>query len=279
MSDELSLSHSARSTLTKCPRLYKYQYIERITPKAEAKPLRMGSAYSDGLEHWTTDAVEDFYGERLLNATHANEMAWLTEELYVVRALVATYIERTEKHEREIEFSFDDGDNGFIDGRVDDTTIIENKCKGRFTAVDVDALRMDSQCTGYIRAQSILAGVDPEDIVLYYDVALKPLIRQKQSESHGEFLSRLEQVIYEDPDKYHQRHEVTRSQHQIDEYEYNLIDAEVIVKDRTQRLAWPRNTQACTLYGKCSMFEVCHAPPEDRAKLIKENYKEKEQRG
>ena len=271
-----SLSHSARATLTRCARKYKYQYVDELEPKGTSKPLRMGSAYSDALEHWTVDAAYDFYAELFMSASNNTDMQYLKEELAVVVALADTYMQLVPKHEREYEFNLDNGFNGFIDGYMDDYTLVENKCLSQWNTMREDALALDDQVTGYIAAWHLTKNIPVEDITLQYHVALKPMIRQKKSESNVEFEARLAEVIYSDPTKHHIHCETSRTQQQVAEWLDSLDVSKKLMDMYKEDGSYPMNTSNCLLYNsKCPFMDVCITGNEQ---LLEDNFQRKEKR-
>ena len=267
-----SLSHSARSTFYRCRRLWRYKYVDNLEPKQLSKGLRMGSAYSDCLEHWDPTKADEYYMPLLIDAGHQKEVEWMKEELVVTKALATSYMRLYPKHEREIPFDFG-REKGFIDGKFDDHNIIENKCKARFGKHELTALALDDQCTAYISAWNQITGIPVDEITLHYHVAVKPAIRQRMTETHDAFCLRLREVCNEER---HQDHTVTREQWQVDEYREFI---EAAAHDMDNAKTFPMNSNACTMYGMCEFAPVCLAKPEDRADVIKDNYKPKEQRG
>jgi hypothetical protein len=175
------------------------------------------------------------------------------------------------KHEREIRFEFGN-EIGYIDGKLNDYVIVENKCKARWTIHDIHTLPLDGQCTAYISAWNHLTAIPVDEITLQYHVALKPAIRQKKDESDNEFLIRLADACDESR---HTVQLVTREQWQIDEYRRFMIQVE---KEMNEAVEFPMNSNACTMYGTCEFAPICLSSPENRNDVIKHKYRKKEKR-
>lgn len=274
-----SLSHSARSVLNTCARKYKYQYVDGLEPKKKAKPLRMGTAYGMALEHWSIDPIAEYYARMMLDAESQDEMDRLDNEMSIVYGLAHTYMQLVDKHDREIEVELDNGFNGVIDGIIDDHTLVENKCLSQWTAVREEHLQLDDQVTGYIAAWAMTKGIQPEDITMEYHVALKPMIRQKKTESSAEFSVRLRDVIYEDPTKYHKFLTTSRTTSQVHEWMTSVNAADALIQAHAGLGTYPMNTNSCTMFNsKCAFFDVCAAPLKDRTDILAERFQPREKR-
>lgn len=258
-----SLSHTARSVLYRCPRLFFFKYIEGLEKKRTGSGLRMGTAFSNALEHWDPTKVNEYYEELLRTSTDVDLFKSATNELVISRCFAERYMQSAKQHRRELEFGpwIVNGFrwNGFIDGELEPGTIIENKLKSRWTAADERGLKIDDQVTGYIAAYSMMTGLDPEQIELYYHVCIKPGIRLRKGETEQAFTLRLRATIEADWGKYFKSYRLTRTSDQVAEFIEDLAHAAQYMKWLEKSGRYPMNRTACTLYGECEMMPMCLA--------------------
>lgn len=289
MSD--SISHSARSTLFKCPRLYFLKYVQGLSlDETISKPLRMGSAFSDALEYKNTNVVKNYYNELIFDESNPRLQEEMSDESLVVATLYDEYAKLYgEGDERELEFGPIDIAgwrwNGFIDGvdANDETVLIENKLKGRWSPQDIEYVnKLDDQVTGYFSAYSKLTGISADDLTMQYRVTLKPGIRRKKAtktkpaETPREYTARLKQDILTRPNHYNQVEVVTRTQEQVNEWDSELEAAVEYLEFMKEQGEYPRNTSGCNLYGRCDMFDLCAAKDTDELEKAMEKYVERE---
>lgn len=240
----------------------------------------MGSAFSDGLEEWTTDAVGKWY-RQYWNKNEGEMYKGQTLERDIVKLLARYYMQVYEQHEREIEIpkqligmcSF----SGYIDGRIDHTTLVEDKLKNQWTAKDIEALRMDDQVIGYVAMYCKMNDLQPEDVKVLYRVTRKPALRRAKNETEVDYLIRIEQDIIKRMDWYFNEHEVNVTSEQVDEWwEDNMTIAHTLNSYRSKE-RWPKNTKSCKEYGRlCDMWELCTARTEVELDAALDGYKIRE---
>lgn len=282
-----SFSHTRRMTVQQCPRKYYLRYEAGIEPKYLPKPLRMGSAYSDALEHRDPEVAREYYRKLLIDYPH-EMFESLREEAIIVSALATTYLAlyagEQDKWLREYPFGplqlpGNQADNGFFDGVWSDGNVIhllENKCKSRFMPSDEVALEWDPQVTGYVAALVAITGVPAEKIAVTYDVAIKPALRQTQKEDREGFLRRLESDIIERGAKQHKRFHLSRTTDQITEFNEDLDNLAQGMADLRAKERWAKHLFACSNYGGCEYIKLCHSPDSDAGDIINAHYNIKE---
>jgi RecB family exonuclease len=67
-------SYSAINTYGRCPRLYKYRYIDNLEPKHKDENLFMGSVVHSLLEHFYLGDIEEYYSQELGKVLHSTEL-------------------------------------------------------------------------------------------------------------------------------------------------------------------------------------------------------------
>lgn len=265
MMSGLSISHTAKTTFQRCEREYFLKYIAKLTPVETAKPLRMGSAFSDALEDWDEAAVDSWY-EQYYDAVPGSQFK-MGNEPDVVRIMAESYIARYVRHERELEIPAHEigicSFRGFIDGRLDSGVLIEDKLKGMWMPADETALLKDDQVTGYVSMYANMTGSDPDDLEMEYRVTKKPQLRQKKTETEAEFLVRLRDTVLSEPEKYHLSFPLTRSLSDVSEWWENtrlVADRIEALSGKTDEKDWATNFSACKRYGSlCDMWNICSA--------------------
>ena len=251
----------------------------------------MGSAFSDALESWDTDAVDAWYEQYF--AKHPDARYSLGVEAGITRVLASAYMDTYDKHEREFEVpqhmigacSF----RGYIDGVLEPGKLVEDKFKTMWTPTNETVLDTDDQVTGYVAMYSMMTGTDPKDITMMYRVTKKPGIKPLQAnkrravaESEGEYLARLTALVASEPEKYFFEVEQSRSLEQVSgwwtttrkvarqiEHEMNMPPDE----------AWPENRSACLRFNSiCEFYNLCNAKDEDEEDIAMMDLTIREQR-
>lgn len=282
-----SFSYTRRQTLQQCPRLFHLRYNVGVQPALLAKPLRMGSAYSDALEHADVSKVNDYYLKLIVDYPSGMREE-LVEEAAVVEGLATTYLamRSEEKWTREVEFGplvlpHGLADNGRFDGYSPeghaydtnvDIILLENKCKGRWGDVEKRMLEQDEQCTSYIANASIKYGVKAERIKLLYDVAVKPSYRRGKK-GHAEFVAHIKSDLAARGADQHHRSIVTRTTAQCEEYLEEMRNQAEFKQVHQEKALWPQHRFACGNYGGCEMIDICYASKDEVSEIIRTKYK------
>jgi hypothetical protein len=206
------LTHSQIQTAMTCPRKHYIQYVLGLRPATEAKALRIGSAFHQGLDLWAKGSdVEEAKRSALAMFDESATRISMTEDDhfdYLVDRQILWYLLHghfwrwqeeniTIKHlasELSFEIPIINPDSGrasrnfvlagkidgviqFDDGRV---AIMEHKTRGGDISPEADywqRLRIDQQISIYFIAGQKL-GYKPD--MIYYNVARKPEITPKQ---------------------------------------------------------------------------------------------------
>lgn len=246
----------------------------------------MGGIYSDGLEHADPEVVQVKYSDLVAEALHDGKYhlaEQYLDELAVVKPMVETYVAHVmiPNVKREIEFvgmsAHGFQDNGRLDGMLDPdednlVEFIENKLKGRWGRAEAAALALDDQLTSYFVNLQAMFSLEAGQLKARYEVAKKPQLRQNKSETREAFRARVTADILSRPDHYHWISDpIYRSQDQLDEWKVLFermardIRHEHELESEGDESAWPKNPDACSDYGGCSMAPICWAPNEDEA--------------
>lgn len=281
---DLSISHTAKTTYMTCPRKYFYSYIEGVVPKGTPAPLRMGSVFSSALEYWDEWMVTKAYTDLIFNEDNPYQRQKLCHERDVVITLVRQYMAKYPRHDREYEIpeiligecSF----KGFIDGRLDDLTLVENKLLSQWPQSREDALPLNDQVVGYVAAYSKIMDVPADQIRVRYHVTRKPGLRQRKDEDFITFTARCVEDILKREDHYQIDVPVQVTQATVDEWWEDTNDVARAMVASASTGVWPKNTGACTLYGTlCEYWNLCSANGEEEFSKAMIDYEGKKREG
>lgn len=256
------LTASRMAALLNCPRKHYWRYEVGLKTTSDAQELRFGSAWHTAMEcRWQGMSYEDALWATVEKADSFTELdvATLAGMLagYYARYLAGAENVLTLHPEQEFRLplsgsrSFDVG--GKIDGLgvlVDDRlALVEHKTTSSDLAPDSDywlRLRFNSQVYQYVVAARALGW---DVAIVIYDVARKPMIRQKQSETVEQFGDRLAADAAARPEFYFARREVPILDQDVAEFEIQRLELSRQIlrlraagrKAKRPEHAWARN--------------------------------------
>lgn len=260
------LTATRMGTLLGCPRKHYWRFEVGLRPTTDAAPLRFGSAWHLGMEaRWQGLDYALALAVALGKAESFSEL-----EAATLAGMLAGYFARYGEGEvvktlhPEQEFrmqlagsrSFDvagkiDGLGVLVDGRL---CLLEHKTCGEDIAPDSEywlRLRFNPQIYQYVLAARALGW---DVAVVLYDVARKPAIKQKQSETVEQYGERLAADTRERPEFYFARREVPVLDQDVAEFEVQRLELSRLIlslraasrKARKPEHAWPRNCGGMT---------------------------------
>lgn len=245
------LTASAIKTYLDCPRKYQWQYVERIRPIKKSDALWFGTLYHAVLERldlgveWDnivryvlTNASDDVQAHQVLRlaAGKPPDDGYEVIETEGVFKTEIGGVPVTGKRDRIVRLP--DGRRALQEYKTSSEDISPGSMYWR-------RLRMDIQISLYM----ISSGTD----CVIYDVARKPSIRQKKTETVEEYSQRLADDIASRPEWYYRKEEIPRMRADTESAVSDVVDI-----DRLVSLAvYPRNTASCTRYGECPYFQSC----------------------
>lgn len=280
----MKTSHSSRATFKACKRKYHFSYIQELEQDRKPKALRMGSAWSDALEHGK-QAIDEMY-QPLLQTAPVWELGDLAHEMRILPALYDTYPFMLVNERREVPFIHKGAgfeDRGQLDGLIvgiNSATIIENKLFARWGNQEIEKLEFDSQVTGYVAAlvDGDIEGVPSiplEGIEILYNVTMKPALRKKVNEYEKDFTSRCVADIYERPEHYHRQAKPTRTHDDLEDFRIRRNKFAMDLMYEEKMGVWERSPESCFDYGQCPFLKICRTP---HIEGIPEGYRKKEER-
>jgi hypothetical protein len=182
------------------------------------------------------------------------------EKTAIVHAMLVNYTpvfgERVEK-EKQFSIKLPNKRGVVLSGKIDrivDGTVVEHKT----TSSDISPvsfywrkLALDIQVSAYLYATNTRTCV--------YDVLRKPALRMKKDETFEQYANRIDAAIRDDPTKYYQQAEVTRSHEFICGFVADLADVadEIRREERCGRFVC--NPSACDLFGRPCEYHGCCA--------------------
>jgi len=259
------LTASRMSLLQRCPRAHYWRYECCLKSTTVGDALRFGTAWHRAMEARALDAT----CEAALLAAIGDRSEVDELQVATLSGMLAGYWMRYPADgwivQPEVEFSFALRRGrgamwaaGKIDGiaTLPICAVIEHKTAGADIGPDSDywlRLRGNMQVLQYVEGARRL-GHGPRCVI--YDVARKPTIRVKQSETIEQYADRLAADTLERPDFYFARREVPILEDELARFreERDQLAAEIAWRRRSR--AWPRavsemSCRICEFAGFC----------------------------
>ena len=273
------LSHSRISTLLACRRRYELHYLEGLRLISKPKPLTLGAAFQEAIEH--QDPIRG--ADLILEAQAASQQEYdrLRIDAAIVQSAAELYLSKWPASEREVReyayrvrirnprtgrysTSFDLA--GFADGVTDCggwLELVENKLRSSITALDVRRVPLDRQVA--LERYGLWRATGKEVRRTRYRWVRKPSIKQRQNESVDEFVERLRADYRERPDFY-----AVEEQSFNDPADMLRVEAEIWSWQQQLRAAmargfFDRDTSRCADYGQCAFVPLCSGDPDAHA--------------
>jgi hypothetical protein len=281
------LTSSEMKTYRRCPREHHLTYRMGYRPAREADALRFGSLFHSMLEAWWAARSDALSAPAALGLSlmtlHGGDA--LPFEAATAEALMFGYDARWSDFVCEVvavEQQFTTpmvnpatgarSQTWQLAGKLDAvckvgglTYLVEHKTTSEECGPGSDyvrRLRLDAQLSVYYAGANAL-GHDIAGVI--YDVVRKPGLRpyqvgqrRKTAETPDEYRERVCADIAEDPDRYYQRHIVTRIGDEMPEAMADVWHLGRLISEGERLDRSPRNPDACIRYGRaCSFFGVC----------------------
>jgi len=260
----IRVAKTSVETFARCPRLYKYKYLDNRTTKFNSDNLTFGQEFHEGLDgFWNGKSGYKIKPDLFVDP----------DQFQIAQALMDSYFDRYDldevnviqvetKHEIDTEFGqrvviFD----AIIEYRGR-TLLVESKTTRSYLSDSSwywAKLDLDLQ-TGYYAwfAKEILD--IPIDGVLY-DVSRVPKMKMGKDgrriiqETPSDFYHRVRGKIFNDQDSYHVRRLI---QPNVDEVMEQVGMWEEAMSEATRLGRFPKNHTSCQMYGRtCEFKPVC----------------------
>lgn len=269
MTDPIRLSQGGFNAARDCKRKFQYRYEMGLQRRGgdDSPALNFGRLWHAVLARWftarTMDGMQCFINHKASGRDDAERcLAMFTgyiarwpdfPEASLCEQVIDVPIRNPEtgrRSQRFTQFGFIDMLELGLDGRI---RLIEHKTAASIGGGYIEKLWSDSQITGYYAALRDM-GIDVYSVV--YDVALKPKIRQKKTETEEEFYARLGEWHLQ-PEAYH-REEVFISDRQVADWREDVwsVTQDILTARRTGY--WYRNTSRCNDWFRlCEYSSLC----------------------
>lgn len=277
------LTNSARATFLNCRKKYQYSYVYGLASRRPSIPFLVGGLFHDALDRCYTEGFKMDLDKEKKIAEKACEVAaqvpGLTPEesdkIWIQSAIVfgmlSGYSRQWLTQDKanwdiiEMESSFDvelPGGwryRGKTDGiikakKTKRIKLIEHKTTSRLDAGYVAKLPLDNQILGYIWAKN-QEKLGITEVV--YNVARKPSIRLKQSETLEAFAKRLVDEYLLNTATYFYRETLTFNPDDIDRFRRELFQMVKEIDRAEDEKFYYQNTGQCTQYGPCPFMALC----------------------
>jgi hypothetical protein len=287
-----TVSNSSLAAFGRCPREYKYAYVDRVRLRERSEALEFGTLLHKALAAWWASPPSSRLGSAL-SEIDGEPYAVATARALMIGYDVAYYGIYMPS---EVEHWFTMQRNGYamvgaIDAISTDSNgvvhLVEHKTTSNAISPGSDYWRaidaLDPQVSTYMAAARA-NNYNARDMI--YDVIRKPTIRpdratpvgerkytipskanpvprlyasqREQDETPGEWCERLMLDISTRPEWYYQRRTIVRLEADEMEHERDIDGMVAMIMLCSKGEMWPRNTNSCIRYGRtCDYFDVC----------------------
>lgn len=269
------ITNSARATMMDCPMKYKLRYEDCLVLRFEKPALSLGSAFHLGRQTRNIQDAIDYLSN--IYPSTQEEIDELETNKVIVRAMLTGYFAlygmEQDKVEYEVKFSVPiinpktgaKSKTFLLEGSIDAIDhnngcwLQEDKTASQISRPQIDKLSLDNQITNYIYGGQRAYGLKFTGVKYRY--SRKPSIKQRQSETLEQYLTRLEQDYLDRPEFYFVEEKVFRSQDDLATFERELwFFTQMLLKCRREGL-WYKNPSHCLDYGSCSYMPLCCNKP------------------
>lgn len=279
------LSHSGLRTFLACEQRFYWSREQRLEPAIPAAHLNLGRAFATALEQDDPEAgSRAIHVEADEQADRAAGSPWVAapnrddveKDAAVIEAAAAAYLTKygSSDVERELEFRARIR-NPAPGGRYslthdvmcrvdalspDRLDLFEDKLVSQIPQKDLaPRMRLDRQVTIQCYLIWRCTGILVERV--HYRMTRKPQIRQRQNESHDDYLLRVRDDYQERPDFYLHEEPVTRTEADFVRLEQELWRWAEQIRNARRDGVWPRDTDQCHEFGGCAFLPLCAREP------------------
>lgn len=277
------LTNSARSTFMNCRRKYQYSYVYGLATRRPSIPFLVGGLFHSALDRCYSNGFKlDLDEEKCIaekECEKASQAPGLTAEetdkiwtqSATVFGLLSGYKKQWLAQDKarwdvvEAEGAFDvELPNGWRyrgktdlvvkDKKTKAVKLVEHKTTSRLDAGYVAKLPLDNQILGYIWAKN-QEKLGIKEVV--YNVARKPTIRLKQSETLEAFAKRLVEEYLLNTTTYFYRETLVFNPDDVERFRRELFKFSAEIDRCEEEKFYYQNTTQCTAYGVCPFMALC----------------------
>lgn len=228
-------SHSSISCFFRCPREYKYKYVDGYETAEQSEDLAFGTAFHDHVEHGTLPEVTDYASARLAG---------------LIKGYQATF-PNPDLESRELQWEVD-GFRGIFDGMGPGYLLEIKSTRSSISEYYWNQRVLDQQVTMYLWAARKL-GFTVDRVK--YQVARRAPLKPKSGEDPLAYLNRYLDHLYKYRDGIFVEQIMTRTPAQLDQFDDSLA----LTKKLLSMGAYPMNTNSCWQFGRfCEFLPVCN---------------------
>lgn len=277
------LTNSARSTFLNCRKKYEFSYVYGLATRRPSIPFLVGGLFHAALDRcYSNKFVLDLDKEKSIADKEcekaASQPGLTPEESDKVWTQAATVVGLLSGYKRqwldqdkakwdviEAEGAFEvklpngwryRGKTDLVvrDKKTKAVRLVEHKTTSRLDAGYVAKLPLDNQILGYIWAKN-QEGLGIKEVV--YNVARKPTIRLKQSETLDAFCKRLQDEYLLNAATYFYRETLTFDPADVERFREELFRFSAEIDRCEKDKFYYQNTTQCTAYGVCPFMPLC----------------------
>lgn len=285
----ITLTHSTVKEFGKCPRSYYYRNVANMVPKSTKAPLMFGSVFHNALEdiytHGDLDQALDqvrlqlgSIDQSFFDQKDQDKLEW--SRVVLIAAVYAWYqkfyltdinnpgfqivdLERkyrnlpivnpkTGRVSKLAKWAFTSDMLIRLDG---DLWMVEYKTASQMGQTYIERLELCSQVSGYVDNIQRIYKEPVKGII--YRILKKPSIKIKKNETQSSFLDRLTKMFEEESADRLIEYRFRRSKEELDDYKQDQWEETQQILAAHKKGMFPRNTNSCVMYGKCSYFSLC----------------------
>ena len=267
-------SYTMMATASKCMRLFKLKYVDRLELRKIPIYFVTGRAFHEAREAWLKgqnwqEVIDRIFGSIDTTTLRAHDIAKIEEERAKASGMMYGYANRYPEYRRQHNIMEQEfliklkgrGIRGFIDWIIkdgDDIVMIETKTASNPDVDYFKRVKIDWQVHLYMVAIRSIFGRWPSRII--YEVIVKPGIRLRKNETPAQYQERLYQY-YTDPltssDKFI-REEIILSKENLTEMKDELLYTIERIEQATRDQRYPKCPEACNgKYGPCDFMPIC----------------------
>ena len=270
----------------RCKRKFFWKYIMRLSERVRGSHLMIGSAFHEAVATWyrakrvsperiAESLVNSMRQELLTNGDYFDQSEYDDIEV-AIAAFDGMFLSYTQQYEKDkkswkinpdkVEYTFlvslDDFDYAGQQDLLTRDFVVEHKTSSNPGTAYFERLPLDTQCRGYVYAAQ-KEGHDNINSVLY-NVIRKTKLKQRQTESHQQFMERVMQDYADRPQHYYTRVVLKFSKRDIRNFEAELrqthAEYSAILSSGAfnNPRAWLPNDSECNSFFKlCPYFFAC----------------------
>ena len=293
------ITQSMMQTMMRCEEKGRLRYLEQlVSPEPPSPALSIGSAVHRGFEVQSADAAVALLRQSREPTWLDSEAASLNLDAAKVRAMVTGGLELWPvwPEAAEVQFCIPFVNpwsgrastrhtlEGVFDGVFDNfplrsssgPVLLEIKTTSRLDSSYLERLDLDWQVSTYLAVASVVYQTPVREMV--YRIIRKPSIKQRKTETLGEYTNRVIADYKDRPEFYFEEVIVTRTDLQIERWWYEAWEMHKRILRIENGGMTVRTSGHCLDFGRCTYFDLCRGVVGPSAFRVKEAHPELKRR-